>query len=102
MIKKGNSLLRPEHYQAGFLCLMDSESTTITYKGEVWRHYGINTPMALIHQEIDQVVELSKSVTIDRQCQSEREDIQMMREASRYGHKPPYASSEAAHGYEEK
>lgn len=60
-----HGLLASRHYLAGFTCHLDDHTITVRFKGHIWQRYGVNTPMAIIFHDVDQVIEMSKAVSTE-------------------------------------
>jgi hypothetical protein len=50
--------------RAGFEVEPDDHCIIVRYNGLLFQRYGQRTPAAVIHQDIDQVIETQKAVTM--------------------------------------
>ncbi len=61
-----SGLLRPDQYDAGFSVDLDDHVIILRRFRGIIGVYGTNTPMATIHHDIDQTLEMEKAVAVER------------------------------------
>lgn len=66
-------LLRPDQYDAGFSVDLDDHVIILRRFRGIIGVYGTNTPMATIHHDIDQTLEMEKAIAVERIRQEAQE-----------------------------